>query len=658
MASTHTPVEHLSPLLAHLPDYGIVICKLCKFAVQPNALSSHLLRHHIYRDKRRILLDQLADLKLLEPDEVPNPPIRVPSFPYLPVASGYQCSLPDCGHLCISHKRMSQHLREQHEGFPSIEFQRHTQQVYMQTFFKGNKVLYFEVDPGTGDSPATNEPPGPPGQPGQPVTYRFLNLYGVRADDALPPISTTSNGSSREKDSSANNGPRREEDFVTKNGSDRGEGPSITQHQMQDLMYLHHYTTCTGLSLTRGSESTNFWTHKVPLQASAQPFLMHGILGVAAFHQAWLASDQDEQKVHHLAGLRHQSAGLNIFRSIVDRPTAQTSTALSTFARLLGVQCCVEGLLEAQAQSSHPNGLADSRVVKILEFMLLLRGGLDLLLNMQGPNLSFTPLVPSAETLRGLGDLETPPEVFDGLTPWLANEVCARIAFGMGHMASSPDWPYRASSLDEVRHLVDLCLRASKLPGTQQINIEWAQNNIPSTSQLLENVDLLVREFMNSHGPAQTLYQSSHYSGHSSPCPVLVCYPHIPLAIYSGLKSLPSRLFALVPKQVSRDVKAFDQAMAALVSSFSRSYAADTAWARWNGIESWPRMLPDHFISMVEARSALALVLIAHWCILLSRQEESYWFWRGQSRRILDIVLANLDAEMQDFVRHSISEFL
>ena len=112
---------------------------------------------------------------------------------------------------------------------------------------------------------------------------------------------------------------------------------------------------------------------------------------------------------------------------------------------------------------------------------------------------------------------------------------------------------------------------------------------------------------------------------------------------------------ARVAEPNSLDTRAFDQAMAALISCFSRNYAMDAVWARWNGIESWPRMLSNDFFSMVKATEPLALVLVAHWCVLLSMQENQYWFLRGQSERILKIVLENLSVDMQDFVQDCVA---
>ena len=619
----HTPpqFEQLGHLLVHLPDYCIIICKSCKFAVQPRALSSHLLRHRIYREERQNIIDRVAELRLLEPDDVTLPSSKVPPFPHLPTAIGYRCTLLNCDHLCISQKRMSQHLREHHEIARRTDVDDHMQQLYLQTFFRGNKVRYFEVE--SDMSLEINKAAE------QPLKYRFLHLPQPKADESSPPRSSIDN--SRES----------------------LEDASITPHQMENLLYLHQYITCTGLSLTRGTESTSFWTHDVPLQAPTQPFLMHGILGVAAFHQALQASDSKERSLHHAAGLRHQSAGLGTFRSVINFPTRETSTALSAFARLLGVQFCVEALLEVEACVSWVNSSAASRVSKILDFQLLLRGGCGLLLSIQNLLPPGSGLILSAEALQGLDDLETPSEVLLGSTPYLVNEVCTRLGVSTEHSASCGRL-FRASSLSDVRDLVDLCLRASKLADRRRITVGWIEDVLPSSSQLLDDVHLLAEAVADSLGPAEISYHKSQVEGQPGSCPILLCYPYIPLATYAQLASLPSRLIVRVPTPDSLALKAFDHAMASLVSSYSRSHAVDAAWARWNGIESWPSMLPDHFFSMVEVANPLALVLVAHWCVLLSRQENSYWFLCGQSKRMLNIVLANLDAELQEFVRSCI----
>lgn len=617
----HTaPQLDLDYLLKYLPEYCIVICKSCRFAVQPSALSSHLLRHRMYRVKRRKLLDRVAELRLLEPEDVALPLSKVPPFSDLPMTTGYRCTMPNCDHLCRSQKRMSQHLREHHQVGPRTDADDHMQQVHLQTFFRGNKVRYFEVEPDDIPLETTRSS-------NQPLEYQFLNLPQSRAQE-----SSSLRPSSR-------------------NGHESTVDATITQRQMENLLYLHQYTTCTSLSLARGTESTDFWTRHIVLEAPSQSFLMHGILGVAAFHQALLTTDAKECNRHHAAGLRHQSAGLATFRSVIARPTEETSTALTAFARLLGVQFCVEALLEA---ATDVDGSARAGVSKILDLQQMLKGGCDLLLNMQDLLPLDSELVLSAEASQGLDQLEMSTELLPGSTPYLINEVCAQLGNSTGSSVSTK-LLFRASNLSDVRHLVDLCHHARKLADPQRITVSWVEEVLPSRSKLLEKTHSLAEAIANSLGLADLKYHNGQAEGRPGPCPILLCYPHIPPATYAQLASLPARLIARVPGSTSADLEAFDQAMASLVSCYSRSYVADATWARWNGIESWPKLLPDHFLRMVEATNPLSLVLVAHWCALFSRQENSYWFLRGQSKRMLNIILANLSVELQDFVRNCVS---
>lgn len=102
-------------LIAYLEEYGVAICKKCQFAIQPSALPSHLLRHQIYRQERRELLQRLSKLKLPEPDNVPPPGSNSDPLPHLTVHQGFKCERLGCEHACVSSKRMSQHWSEQHD---------------------------------------------------------------------------------------------------------------------------------------------------------------------------------------------------------------------------------------------------------------------------------------------------------------------------------------------------------------------------------------------------------------------------------------------------------------------------------------------------------------------------------------------------------------
>lgn len=609
-------LEPLNSLLVYLPDHGILICKPCKFAVQPKAIPSHLLRHHVYRDKRREMLSLVASLTLLDPAQVSIPAQNRRPFPHLTISNGYRCLVPQCGHMCVSHKRMSHHLHEHHQDTFDGDVDSQMEPVLLQTFFRGNQVRYFQV--------SSDDLAEQPLLSHQSLDYQFLE----------PQIMNIARTTSKPDD----------------NTPTPAEDAPLTKHQIQDLMYLHQYLTSTSYSLTRGTEPVSFWIHEIPLQASTQTFLMHGVLGVAAFHKAMLATSQTECALHHGAGLRHQSTGLVTFRKLVASPSPQTSMALTAFARLLGVQFCEEALLEAKFNVSGNDEQATSSLAKILEFLSMLNGGCDLLLSLQPLLPPDSALLLSGDTLQGLGSLEIPSEALLDSIPYIVNDLSAWLA---SHMRDSEPGTnhFKVSTLGDVRNLVSLSMEVSKLPRTKPITIGWIASVVPQLSDLAKHIPLIFSALTSLRRSTNHFSYSFPSQAQLAPCPIILCYPHIPAAIYSELASLPNRLLGRTAVPSHPDLRAFNHAMAALVSSYARSYANDATWARWNGIESWPRMMPNHFLVMVKAKNPLALVLVAHWCALLLRQESSYWFLQGQSQRMLNIILNNLDQDLQIFAR-------
>ncbi|KIW21070.1 hypothetical protein PV08_01649 [Exophiala spinifera] len=605
-----TAAEFLDDLLVYLPDHGLVICKPCGFAVQPNALSSHLLRHQIYRDRRQKILDQVAELVLLQPAQVPLPTDIPEAFPHLPVASGYRCNLPGCDHLCISEKRMSQHLRDHHKYIGVTNIDNSSQLVYLQTFFRGNKLRYFQVKLHMNEDISNNSLSGP-------LQRQSVNLFSESNYHVSPSL------------------PLAEPESLTTN---EAPGSSLP---MSHLMYLHHYTTVTALSMTRGAEPGTFWTHDLPLYASTKPFLMHGILGVAAFHRAVMTIDPDERRRHQSAGLSHQAAGLSEFRSLIDHPTRENSTALTAFARLLGVQTCAQTLLEAERNPPRMGDLNTSEISEVFEFLLLIRGGIEILLNMQDLLPLDSGLILPTEVLKSLQGLEFTAESLTGPAYRLANQLCARLVQTMG----CPPFKFRLPSLKGVQQLMDLCVSATD--GALPMTAPRVSSIAPELVSAVDDAQLISKTLTELLLPAEYTHQSTEKDYCTTPCPPLPCYPHIPAAIYAMLATLPSRLTAIMPYPHPPDLRAFNHAMAALTTSFSRSYAVDATWARWNGLESWTRMLPTHFFTMIKARNPLALVLVAHWCALLSVQEQYYWFLREHPRRMMLIIITHLSEDLQ-----------
>lgn len=144
MKSTETPPPE--QLLQFHPTYKVLICKGCRYAIQPTGIARHLKEiHHIYRSHRRPYLSYASRFKLAEPQSVIQTGIGEFPVGLLPVLDGLQCTAATgCGFLCASTKRMQNHWLSVHgrHGNANIDW-RFTP---LQTFFKGNLLHYF-TDP-------------------------------------------------------------------------------------------------------------------------------------------------------------------------------------------------------------------------------------------------------------------------------------------------------------------------------------------------------------------------------------------------------------------------------------------------------------------------------------------------------------------------------
>ncbi|KAI0455920.1 hypothetical protein F5B21DRAFT_177755 [Xylaria acuta] len=326
------PGTGLGGLLAYLPSYGVVICKDCRFAIQPSAFSSHLQNHHILRSARRCILDRLFSLRLLPPDRVGVPASDSRRIADLPVLSGFKCGAAECGYACTSVKRMCQHWSEVHEepNSKAIKYRK----ARLQTFFRGNKIRYFEVE-GPKDS--------------QSWTQKESQL-AINKPSLLSPA-----------------GPVDE-------ALDEIQAPPL---DYQSLLYMHHYTRHSGLFLNRGNESTTFWLDTIVLEAYKHPFLMHSLLCISAMDKARKATDHTERRNHLQASASYCAGAISGYRAAVAHPTRNNSTAIVASSRLLGQQEVVRDLIKFQ-ETNH-----DFTVEDIIEHLVLLRGCTDLIIQLQ-----------------------------------------------------------------------------------------------------------------------------------------------------------------------------------------------------------------------------------------------------------------------------------
>ncbi|KAJ6021142.1 hypothetical protein N7540_006646 [Penicillium herquei] len=238
-------------LLDYNARYKVLICRDCQYAIQKNALGSHLLRHKIYREERQRLLSTINDLDIVEPDDLLLPTANSLPIDALPVVSGYCCSLARCGHLCVSSKRMRRHWSEAHgaDYDRSNDFSSLARSVKLQTFFRGTKIKYFEVSTTScNPEPQLSNDEGEHGKEGS----------GLNAVQSKP---------------------------------NSGNFPEV---DLGNLTYFYHFTTGTCMSLpgTEGSLSASqYWEKEVIPLALQRKWMMCGLLAISAYH---LATFQDQ----------------------------------------------------------------------------------------------------------------------------------------------------------------------------------------------------------------------------------------------------------------------------------------------------------------------------------------------------------------------------
>jgi hypothetical protein len=131
-------------------------------------------------------------------------------------------------------------------------------------------------------------------------------------------------------------------------------------------------------------------------------------------------------------------------------------------------------------------------------------------------------------------------------------------------------------------------------------------------------------------------------------------FPHIPLVLYNRLLSILPRLLPTLqqPSTSSEDLAAVKHAFASLMECFNRSYSCREIWAKWNGVEAWPRMITDRFLNLIESYHPAAVVMVGLWSLLVKRLEVELncWFLQGETRRLLRFVRDPLEGELRELV--------
>lgn len=88
----------------------------------------------------------------------------------------------------------------------------------------------------------------------------------------------------------------------------------------------------------------------------------------------------------------------------------------------------------------------------------------------------------------------------------------------------------------------------------------------------------------------------------------------------------------------------------ALREAFTRASMHQHNTPYRNAINFWISSLPNEYVSLLQTKEPWALVVLAHFCVLLHRSE-SVWFMKGQAARLMSLIVEFLDSNWRQLVQ-------
>lgn len=98
-------------------------------------------------------------------------------------------------------------------------------------------------------------------------------------------------------------------------------------------------------------------------------------------------------------------------------------------------------------------------------------------------------------------------------------------------------------------------------------------------------------------------------------------------------------------------------ALLILSRAFAKAQAAQSrnAYTLWVATHTWPVQVTQEYLDLLRGRDPVALILLAHYCILL-RPLEDNWYMSGYSKRLLTRIYNQLDEEWRPWLRWPLEE--
>jgi hypothetical protein len=134
--------------------------------------------------------------------------------------------------------------------------------------------------------------------------------------------------------------------------------------------------------------------------------------------------------------------------------------------------------------------------------------------------------------------------------------------------------------------------------------------------------------------------------------PLLI--PSAPTPLLTHLLSIPASSSSFPPPWKPHELQLYEQAAHDLASAFASAQVTGE-FTTWDALRVWPMQLSVPFIALINEGHPGALILLAHYCILL-KKIEGHWYFEGRATRLLRSILRNLGREWWDFIKWPLEE--
>ncbi len=423
----------------------------------------------------------------------------------------------------------------------------------------------------------------------------FLQLQATRPSD------TPANRPSPNHQNSAPNTSSRTSPYPSTSPHPASGLPSLGLPEVftiQDLEFLHHYTTQTWHTISH----LHFWQHAVPQIAVQFPFLMHCILALGARHLAYLRPAQ--RATLSIASSRHHQQGLTGYRNALANINKHNCHACAAFSLMLNVYAwaCPDrpGALfltdDALRGTPSATGVTLSQVTGEVELIAVLRGG---------------------------------NAVMADAKHWIVDGPLAALYRPWFGWNQNPEF----SRLPSVQSLLQRSEDASPVqPHEDNKRLELLAALWAPRSPLM------------GVAPPSPISTNSPHGGSPYPAPVNHHSPH-PHSPYAPPNLNPSSSSGRSPAGLTpTEITVLDAALVLLRRVYMITSNTNLSIESQAATLAWPITISDAYLGMVQARNPYALVILAHYCILLKREEGRWWI-EGKAEELLQRITGALERQ-------------